>query len=181
MPISLTASKVAAKRRRPLPLSRPFSAGKARVAAIAPPAAGSPACSILTCIWWNRTAPISKSTRSGSCRETLPFVPSKRRKKACIIDAVDRLNPAAGNALLKTLEEPPGNALLILITANPGSVLPTILSRCQRLHFAALPEATIASPSARKWDRTGGCPHSRRPGRRQHAEGHRDRRRYGPP
>jgi len=58
---------------------------------------------------------------------------------------VDRLNAAAGNALLKTLEEPPGNALLILITDNPGVVLPTVLSRCQRLHFSALPEATIAS------------------------------------
>jgi DNA polymerase III subunit delta' len=75
----------------------------------------------------------------------LAFRPFEAPKKACIIDAVDRLNPAAGNALLKTLEEPPGNALLILITANPGSVLPTILSRCQRLHFAALPEATIAT------------------------------------
>ncbi len=75
----------------------------------------------------------------------LSFRPFEAPKKACIIDAVDRLNPAAGNALLKTLEEPPGNALLILITANPGSVLPTILSRCQRLHFAALPEATIAT------------------------------------
>jgi DNA polymerase III subunit delta' len=75
----------------------------------------------------------------------LAFRPFEAPKKACIIDVVDRLNPAAGNALLKTLEEPPGNALLILITANPDSVLPTILSRCQRLHFAALPEATIAT------------------------------------
>jgi DNA polymerase-3 subunit delta' len=58
---------------------------------------------------------------------------------------VDRLNIAAGNSLLKTLEEPPGNALLILITDNPGGVLPTVLSRCQRLHFSALPEATITA------------------------------------
>ncbi|HEX9022461.1 MAG TPA: DNA polymerase III subunit delta' [Geobacteraceae bacterium] len=75
----------------------------------------------------------------------LAFRPFEAPKKACIIDAADRLNPAAGNALLKTLEEPPGNALMVLITANPGGVLPTILSRCQRLHFSALPEATVAT------------------------------------
>jgi DNA polymerase-3 subunit delta' len=73
----------------------------------------------------------------------LAYRPFEAPKKACIIDAADRLNPAAGNALLKTLEEPPGNALIILITANVGGVLPTILSRCQQLHFPALPEATI--------------------------------------
>lgn len=63
--------------------------------------------------------------------------------KACIIEAADRLNPAAGNALLKTLEEPPGNALLILLTANSGGILPTVLSRCQQLHFSALPQEII--------------------------------------
>lgn len=75
----------------------------------------------------------------------LSFRPFEAPKKACIIDGVERLNPASGNALLKTLEEPPGNALMILITANPDAVLPTVLSRCQRLHFAALPETTIES------------------------------------
>jgi DNA polymerase III subunit delta' len=78
-------------------------------------------------------------------QRSLSFRPFEAPKKACVIDSVDRLNAAAGNALLKTLEEPPGNALLILITDNPGVVLPTVLSRCQRLHFSALPEATIAS------------------------------------
>jgi DNA polymerase III subunit delta' len=75
----------------------------------------------------------------------LALRPFEAPKKACIIDAADRLNPAAGNALLKTLEEPPGNALLILLTANAGGLLPTVLSRCQRLHFAPLPESVIAA------------------------------------
>jgi DNA polymerase-3 subunit delta' len=73
----------------------------------------------------------------------LSFRPFEATKKACIIDGAERLNPAAGNALLKTLEEPPGNALLVLITANPDGVLPTVLSRCQRLHFSALSESAI--------------------------------------
>lgn len=63
--------------------------------------------------------------------------------KACIIRDADRLNPSAGNALLKTLEEPPGNALMILLTTNLDGVLPTVRSRCQLLRFAPLPEEFI--------------------------------------
>ncbi len=74
----------------------------------------------------------------------LALRPFEAPRKACIIEAADRLNPASGNALLKTLEEPPGHALLILLTANLNAVLPTILSRCQQLHFPALPEPLIA-------------------------------------
>lgn len=73
----------------------------------------------------------------------LSFRPFEAPRKACVIDGADRLNPAAGNALLKTLEEPPGSALIILVTAKPDAMLPTVLSRCQRLHFPALPEQTV--------------------------------------
>ena len=78
-------------------------------------------------------------------QKELAYRPFEAPKKACIIDGAERLNPAAGNALLKTLEEPPGNALIILVTEQSSSVLPTILSRCQRLHFQALSQETIAA------------------------------------
>ena len=73
----------------------------------------------------------------------LALRPYEAPRKACIIADADRLNLASGNALLKTLEEPPGDALLILITANLGGVLPTIISRCQRLRFQPLTEQAI--------------------------------------
>lgn len=73
----------------------------------------------------------------------LSLRPFEAPRKACIIDSADRLNPAAGNALLKTLEEPPGSALIILVTAHANAMLPTILSRCQQLHFPALPQQTV--------------------------------------
>jgi DNA polymerase-3 subunit delta' len=73
----------------------------------------------------------------------LALRPFEARQKAAIIDDADRLNPAAANALLKTLEEPPGNAILILLTSNIEGILPTVLSRCQRLRFAPLPLASI--------------------------------------
>ena len=41
----------------------------------------------------------------------------------------------AANALLKILEEPPENTTLILVTDHVELLLPTILSRCQRIGF----------------------------------------------
>jgi DNA polymerase III subunit delta' len=73
----------------------------------------------------------------------LSYRPYEAPRKACIIDGADRLNPAAGNALLKTLEEPPGNALIILLATSIDNVLPTIRSRCQGLFFQGIPEQMI--------------------------------------
>jgi DNA polymerase-3 subunit delta' len=78
-------------------------------------------------------------------QKELAYRPFEAPKKACIIDGAEHLNQAAGNALLKTLEEPSGNALIILVTSQPSGVLPTILSRCQRLLFHGLSEETIRS------------------------------------
>jgi DNA polymerase-3 subunit delta' len=85
-------------------------------------------------------------------QKDLSYRPYEAPRKACIIDGVERLNPSAGNALLKTLEEPPGNALIILLTAQVDAVLPTVLSRCQRLHFPALPQSAVE-----KYLHTRGC------------------------
>jgi len=76
-------------------------------------------------------------------QKELSFRPYEARKKACIIEDAERMNPSAANAFLKTLEEPPGEALLILLTSHAESLLPTIRSRCQHLRFAALPTETI--------------------------------------
>ena len=54
-----------------------------------------------------------------------------------VIEAIEMINEAASNALLKTLEEP-GNGLLILISTRPESLLPTIRSRCQKIPFSSL-------------------------------------------
>lgn len=77
-------------------------------------------------------------------QQELALRPYEAPRKACIIEAAERLNQSSGNALLKTLEEPPGNALLILLTTNAEAVLSTIRSRCQRLRFASLGEETIS-------------------------------------
>ena len=61
--------------------------------------------------------------------------------KVVIIAPAERMNGAAANALLKTLEEPTPSTQMVLITAHPGRLLPTIRSRCQQLHLAPPPES----------------------------------------
>jgi DNA polymerase III subunit delta' len=67
------------------------------------------------------------------------------RRRVFIISRAEDMNDEAANTLLKTLEEPAGNALLILTSAQAGALLPTILSRCQRMRFDLLTEQEIAS------------------------------------
>lgn len=53
--------------------------------------------------------------------------------KIYIINDAEKMNEAAQNALLKTLEEPPAYAVIILLTVNEESLLQTIRSRCVSL------------------------------------------------
>ena len=70
----------------------------------------------------------------------------RQRAKVAIIAPADRMNAAAANALLKTLEEPPPGTYFILVSDQPGRLPPTILSRCRRL------PAPVPTPSdARSW------------------------------
>ena len=55
--------------------------------------------------------------------------------RVCIIEDADQMNIATSNAFLKTLEEPPQATVIILITNNLAKLLPTIVSRCQPVHF----------------------------------------------
>lgn len=70
-----------------------------------------------------------------------PFVASRR---VWIILEADKLKVEAANKLLKSLEEPPAHVYFILVTDQPERVLPTILSRCQVVEFAALSEVEVA-------------------------------------
>lgn len=65
-------------------------------------------------------------------------------RRTAIIDAVDEMNPAAANALLKLLEEPPANVTLFLIAHQPARLLPTIRSRCRELRLTPLAPQDLA-------------------------------------
>ncbi len=65
--------------------------------------------------------------------------------RVIIVDAIDDLEPAASNALLKTLEEPPAKTLFLLISHSPGRLLPTIRSRCRTLRFQPVAHDVMAA------------------------------------
>ncbi|MCR9120193.1 MAG: DNA polymerase III subunit gamma/tau [bacterium] len=64
--------------------------------------------------------------------------PSRSRFRVYIIDEVHMLTPAAFNALLKTLEEPPEHVKFVFCTTDPEKIPITVLSRCQRFDFAPI-------------------------------------------
>lgn len=70
-----------------------------------------------------------------SLNEQVRIPPQVGNYKVYIIDEVHMLSPAAFNAFLKTLEEPPKYAIFILATTEKHKILPTILSRCQIFNF----------------------------------------------
>ena len=78
----------------------------------------------------------------------LQFEPISARKRVFIIhdaEGLGRGGADAGNSLLKTLEEPPAYAHFLLTAASTGGVMPTIVSRCQVVHFGLLPVGEIES------------------------------------
>lgn len=76
---------------------------------------------------------------------TLAFPPHEGRARLVIVEDADKLNPAAANAFLKTLEEPPARTHIVLTTTAPDRLLVTIRSRCQRVRFAPLSVENVAA------------------------------------
>lgn len=58
-------------------------------------------------------------------------------RKVVLLERACSMPPAAQNALLKTLEEPPDATVFVLTAGRTGSVLPTVRSRCTALHLQA--------------------------------------------
>jgi len=77
--------------------------------------------------------------------------PFEGKCKVFIIDGAELLSITAANRLLKTLEEPSPNVVFILLTVNESMVLPTVISRCQKLDMTAMPAFAIEAALAERW------------------------------
>lgn len=73
----------------------------------------------------------------------LALRPLEGRYRVAILRRFHEANPAAANALLKTLEEPAPAAILILTATTADALLPTIVSRCQPIHLRPAPLDTV--------------------------------------
>ncbi len=76
-------------------------------------------------------------------RRQTGFAPFAGAWRVVLLKPAAAMNEAAANALLKTLEEPPPHNLLILTASGERDLLPTIVSRCRRLVFQALPPSLV--------------------------------------
>ncbi len=79
------------------------------------------------------------------------FPPFEGKYKVFIIDGAELLSVEAANCLLKTLEEPVGKVVFILLTTNESLLLPTVVSRCQRLELHSLPLTEVESALNTRW------------------------------
>jgi len=77
-----------------------------------------------------------KSVGIAQAKEIRAFLrerPFEKKIKAVLIEEAQAFTDEAQNSLLKILEEPPAFALIILLVDKEGSLLPTVISRCQRI------------------------------------------------
>jgi DNA polymerase-3 subunit delta' len=69
--------------------------------------------------------------------------PYEGKCKVFIIDEAEYLSTEAANSLLKILEEPPPRVVWLLLAAEEERLLPTIISRCQRLELKPVPSERV--------------------------------------
>ena len=78
--------------------------------------------------------------------DDVALAPVRAKAKVYILTNVGLLRREAANALLKTIEEPPAGVTFILVGRTVDSILPTIVSRCQRVPFKVVsPDIAIKS------------------------------------
>ena len=75
----------------------------------------------------------------------MAYRPAEGAYKVAIITDAEQMNESAANGFLKLLEEPPSQTVFVLTTSRPEQLLPTIISRCQRLRFDPLRVESIES------------------------------------
>ena len=81
---------------------------------------------------------ISKEEQLLSLQRDMSYAASEGGRKVAILLDAERMHPAGANSLLKILEEPSPDSIFILVSSFPERILPTVLSRCQRLAFNPL-------------------------------------------
>jgi DNA polymerase-3 subunit delta' len=71
------------------------------------------------------------------------YKPVAGRYRVTVVRPAEAMTEEASNAFLKTLEEPPSGNVLVLNGTQPSDLLPTIVSRCQKVVFRRIPPRVV--------------------------------------
>ena len=88
---------------------------------------------------------------SDEITKQLSLKPMQGEFKVTIIWLPEKMNDVCANKMLKLLEEPPEHTIFLLCSEEPERILPTILSRTQRINLPLLSEAEIADALQNKY------------------------------
>jgi DNA polymerase III subunit delta' len=100
------------------------------------------------------TLPVIGIEDIAGLKRELALKPTGLRHRVFLVSHAERMTVPASNSLLKMLEEPPEGAVFFLTTATPGRLLPTIISRCQKMRFDTLSELEISKALQDRWQMT---------------------------
>jgi DNA polymerase-3 subunit delta' len=103
-------------------------------------------------IWVKPAGPFIKIDQIRSLCQTLAMKPYEASMRVVILTDAQAMNPSAGNALLKILEEPPVRTILILVATHTSDLLPTVVSRCQHIRFKPITKKNLKSILVRDHD-----------------------------
>jgi DNA polymerase III subunit delta' len=90
-----------------------------------------------------KAAPVIRIEQIRQIEQFLSRPPLEAPRAVVVIETAEAMTEAAANALLKTLEEP-GQATIVLIAPSTAALLPTLVSRCQRIPFYRLDSQSLA-------------------------------------
>ena len=88
-------------------------------------------------------------------KQRVYFSPLEGKWRVVLIEDAQGLTPEAANSLLKILEEPVSSTTFILLSPSMEFLLPTIVSRCERIRFSIPPKEKILKliESLSGWDK----------------------------
>ena len=78
-------------------------------------------------------------------KQALTFLPASGRHKVFLLPEAERMDAAAANSLLKSLEEPPPQVVLLLTASSESALLPTIRSRCVTIWLSPSPREQVVA------------------------------------
>ncbi len=87
-----------------------------------------------------------KDYRIDAIREmqrTMPYKPVAGDYRVILLDEAEKLGATCGNALLKSIEEPPEGTIFLLVSSSLDALLPTIVSRCQIMRLSPLTSESV--------------------------------------